>query len=661
MLWTLYCNGTEKSLADWGLANPVRKLVSQGRDELTLSADSAAADSPPLFPFQSVATVRRNRTVNPDGTFSGGTVWFTGIVVQTPRHGAPEGEGLYYKIAGPWWYLDNYTFQQAYKNVFLGYSSGGGSGGAGTPQFGQKYSSHLFLNQGFPTGGTTNPWLKITTGAQIIEALNWALKPHLDAGTTAPFQIGTVSPDVDAPVDEVRDITCAEVIHKMLRWTPDAVTWFDYSTTPPTFHCQRRGELQAVNLALTGSGIKDLAINPRYDLQAPSVQIFYETASSVNGQASLSLTKDFYPDPLPTDPLKQFASLQFTVDLQGLQSSVSKASLVCEDIAPTVTSWWLARHPQYRSSDGVDGIAAFTLNSSSVVRSPNPAVSSAGVTVADKGFTRELISGQLTEWMTFGSQRITVKATADITYNNGTVQKRVPLSYQCLSTDAVTGPQLHQNIAAYPEPVPQGLAASIYSAISVLQYEGSLSLQEQEVDGTVRIGHVVNLTGSAIAAWDGMKVLIQEISEDLTSGVTTLYFGPPKFLSAGELVDLLRVNRLRTIRSSFSMRPGGSAGGNADSPVDIGEQQPEKNSIAGHIPPNPHVVSENPDGTGARILHSALSGDASITLGSSAAANTINLKLSDAGGANLYVRYLSVCQDGVAGGIYVLASNFIPG
>jgi hypothetical protein len=34
----------------------------------------------------------------------------------------------------------------------------------------------------------------------------------------------------------------------MLRWSPDAVTWFDYGTSPPTFHCRRRGELATVNV-----------------------------------------------------------------------------------------------------------------------------------------------------------------------------------------------------------------------------------------------------------------------------------------------------------------------------------------------------------------------------------------------------------------------------
>ena len=44
------------------------------------------------------------------------------------------------------------------------------------------------------------------------------------------------------------------------------------------------------------NSVKDLKISARYDLQSPSVQIFYETSSSINGQQSLSLVTDFYPN-----------------------------------------------------------------------------------------------------------------------------------------------------------------------------------------------------------------------------------------------------------------------------------------------------------------------------------------------------------------------------
>jgi hypothetical protein len=241
MNWTITSNGTEKLLADWGVIRVTRKLVSQGVDELSFHADGVPADAAPLFPNKSTLMLSRNRMQASDGTFSGGTTWFQGLVIQTPRAGAADAEGMAYRVAGPWWYLDNLTFQQAYQNIFLGYAV---AGDPTTAIYGPSNSSHLFLNQ----APVVNALLKITTGQQIIEALNWALKPFITAAATPPFQIGNITPAVDVPIDEVRDITCAEVIHKMLRWSPDAVTWFDYTTAPPTFNCVRRADMTSMNL-----------------------------------------------------------------------------------------------------------------------------------------------------------------------------------------------------------------------------------------------------------------------------------------------------------------------------------------------------------------------------------------------------------------------------
>lgn len=243
MNWTISYDGTEQLLGDWGISNVRRKLVSQSRDELTFATDGLAADSAPLFtPYDPWLTLWRDRTLNTDGTFSGGTTWFQGIVTQVPRVGAPNAESMMYKVVGPWWYLEHMVFQQPYQNIFLGYATAGDP--TSEPVYGQANSSHLFLNQGL--SGTA--LLKINTGQQIIEALNWTLKPFVDGNVTPPFQIGRITPAVDVPIDEVRDITCAEVIHKMLRWSPDAVTWFDYTTMPPTFNCIRRSDMTAVNI-----------------------------------------------------------------------------------------------------------------------------------------------------------------------------------------------------------------------------------------------------------------------------------------------------------------------------------------------------------------------------------------------------------------------------
>ncbi len=242
MIWTLKYNGTEKTLAAWGLIQVQRTLLSQGVDELSFVADGQPADAAPLFPFESTVVLQRDRTQNTDGSFSGGSVWFSGLVTQIPRSGAPDAERNAYKVSGPWWYLDRRVFEKTF-NVFNGYAV---PGDTSTATFIKVFVSwcYLFLvpsSPGVPLG-------KQTTGQQIIEALTWALKPFTDNSVTPPFQIGTVTPDLDVPIQEVKDITCAEVIKMCLRWSPDAVTYFDYTTSPPTFNCKRRSDFTPVNM-----------------------------------------------------------------------------------------------------------------------------------------------------------------------------------------------------------------------------------------------------------------------------------------------------------------------------------------------------------------------------------------------------------------------------
>ena len=118
MNWTIACNGTEKLAADWGLTQLTRKLVSQGTDELSFKAERNGCGRGAAF-FSCGATVVlwRDRAADGGGIFSGGTTWFQGLVTQIPRAGAPNAESMTYRVAGPWWYLDNLVFQQVYQNI----------------------------------------------------------------------------------------------------------------------------------------------------------------------------------------------------------------------------------------------------------------------------------------------------------------------------------------------------------------------------------------------------------------------------------------------------------------------------------------------------------------------------------------------------------------
>lgn len=415
---------------------------------------------------------------------------------------------------------------------------------------------------------------------------------------------------------------------------------------------------------------RNISVNARYDLQSPSVQIFYETITTINGSQSLSLVKDYYPNPLPTQPAKQFASLQFTVDLQGIVATVTTATLACDPIIPTDPDWWLGKHPElepYDPSDPSDTsnqIASVSFDFTTLNRSPNPDQNPNGTPITDKGYQNELTTGQIAPWMNFAAQRLTFTVRASVIYRNGEI-KPTTLTYQCVSTNATSGTYASQQISTLAEPVPIGLAQAIYNAISILQFEGSLVLQEADCSGSLLIGQLFNITGSANSEWNTMAAQVQEVEEDLDTGQTTIHFGPNKHLSAGELVDLLRVNRDRQSLSGYQMRASGQPSAQGGD-VTLGQNTPEKNSAPATSPPNPAVIASTPDGTGPIIQHQSTGIDAVSTWSApkqpsgTSAMGSVRISLIDAEDRDLFIQPLSICLNGVSGTIYFLCSEFEP-
>lgn len=666
MNWTITYNGVEKTFADWGLSQPVRTLLSHGQDEFTFTADGANADAAAAFPFRSTLLVRRDRRQASDGTWSDGKPWFTGRVIQVPRQGNPKGESMAYKLAGPWWYLENLVFEQPY-NFFKGFTV---PNDPTSPPIlvPDGTSSHLFLGLNI----NTVPWSYLSTGQQIVEILQWVLKQFTDTGGTVPFQIGTVTPAVQPPIDEVKDITCAEAVRKMLRWSPDAVTWFDYTTTPPTFHCGRRADLAVLGLDINaGVLINSVRVNARYDLQAPYVLVKYESNTLIQGQSSLALSYDIYPGgngiatatqpALPANADSRFAGLTFTVNLQGIQTTETKATLAVEPINHTSLDWWLDKHPdlvKHDSSNPSDtsDVANIIFDPKSEPPARLPVAPIGGVPPADKGYVSQLTKGQLADWMTFGSQRVTLSCQVQVTSRNGGSKRLHKLTYQCLSTNAAGGTYQKQAITTPQEPTPIGLAKFLYDATSVLQFEGSATLQEEECSGQVSIGNLLNLTGGALAEWSAMQALIQRVQENIETGQTVVEFGPPRELSAGELVDLLQVNRSRFIFTSVSMRAAGTSASGGDSSVSLGTDTPEKNSTGSGCYYDSFVVSDEPDASKALISLSIEedSGNPVIVMDDQSDPNSGSVEMdlgdvfgSDGQGHQLIFRELDVCENGV--------------
>ena len=287
--WTLTCGGLTQSAAEIGVTDLVRRRVSQGADVCLVQVGASAVGTALVFAYGATVVIARN-----------GVTWFVGRVTAVPASGDGDGEGQVYRLSGPWWFLEQLVARQSW-------SVRGGQGSVST--------SRLILGQA--ADGS-----RLTTGGVIGQMLQDAVA----AG--APLQAGVIDPALFAPLDEVRELTCAEVVQAMLRWHPDGVTWFDYTTTPlPTLHCRQRRNLPAATLTVGSAPLAAVrGITARHDLAVPAVVLHYEV--SVAGSDGATLL-DVVTDAAPAGATGQeFGALVGTIPLGAPGVAANAATAV---------------------------------------------------------------------------------------------------------------------------------------------------------------------------------------------------------------------------------------------------------------------------------------------------------------------------------------------
>jgi len=520
-IWTLKraSDSLEQTLATWGISSARFVRRTQRSDTLEIRLDGAAFDGAELFAYGSTITLKRN-----------GAIYFVGLATKTPRMARPSVEGVGYTFEGPWWYLEHIVYQQDWKFLNVG-----GSNLAAV--------SNLVLAQ-------ANDGTLITTGAQIADAVSEAV------GASAALQIGTNDCAMQVPPEAGRDLNCAEVIRRMLRWHPDCVAWFDYSTTPPTLKIRQRANLTAHSFSIAGAPHSSTDIAARPDLQPPVVVLKYQILNQDDGIDQSFVSIDKYPGgPSELQP----GAVVMTIDLQGTRSQYVKQYIKTEAIAATDVNWWKERLPWLKDSNITN--VAYVASSASLAAmdadggvdsgsDPGSASSSSG-TVYDN----LILEGEIPEWLTDHAQLALVQAklTYDIKRGNdanghAVVEHRGPevVMVKVMSTDLATDWYKQLTAVYIGDPQPTGLAQAYYTALATLQYEGSFEITEQECGTTATsfLGQVLNLTGG-LAAWSTMNALIFEATEDLATGHTRLRFGPAHYLSPKDWVDLNRINRQR--------------------------------------------------------------------------------------------------------------------
>lgn len=593
-MWTLATTKEQRTLAAWGITGLQRRRSSQAADVVTFALEAPYDAEIPFAADDEILVLK------------GTEIWFAGRVTSIRPSATGRDESIQIEVSGPWWYLERSVYEQ----VWRWYD--------GSPYV----KGHAILNQtdqGHPLG----------TRGQIIDALTVVRDRAQARYGAAPFQWqGGTIPDIQIPSDEVRDITCAEVIRKQLRWLPDAVTWFDYSVKPPMLRIARRDDLQTVALGSTDA-FSQHALVPRHDLKVPSVCIKFERVDSLNGQGVLSLSKQIAPSGATGE---EFGALVATVDLIGFSSTSASATIVSEEFPKTPNGsvggaattadkalWklWIKRKQAWLNDSAVE-----ITDVVSVLRESRHESGTLG--------RRELISGSIPPWLNAQAWDETVSVRLKLQTRSGNEvsdQYERTFSVNVTACSIGSGTYSTNTSSAAGEVEPLGLAASLFSALGILEWQGAVTLVEREISGRVGIGNRLNLIGRR-SEWETMNATVQEVDENIGTGETSIRFGPPQHLGPRDLVELLRVGRFRYTSNAQSSRSSGAAPSGS---LSIGGPAPKENGEGGATTRERFVVQV---GAGKVVL------DGAHCLGQ-----------------ELKVREVAICLNGVEKRMFVICSE----
>ncbi|MDD2763494.1 MAG: hypothetical protein PHE83_05910 [Opitutaceae bacterium] len=165
---------------------------------------------------------------------------------------------------------------------------------------------------------------------------------------------------------------------------------------------------------------------------------------------------------------------------------------------------------------------------------------------------------------------------AGVTSGARVIKATVDLTNLENNTTPMTGGALH-------------LAGAYFASLQQVFFDGSITLKAFDCPGGLHPGMKVNLLNGR-ADWATAEAIIQEISEDLLLGVTTIIFGLPSPLSGADFVALRTV--AKNARKDYPGAPGsaggstGTDGGSAGAPGTPGGSNPGGSAETGQQQPD---------------------------------------------------------------------------
>lgn len=253
-LWKI----NNKTFAELGITEPHLVIGNMVDDVFTFSDPGADFDEDPLFADEQAIILKR-----------GNVIVFQGTIAEVPRFMGATAESISYKAIGPWSLLRECAFLQHHNYAVHPKMP--------VPSLVTQYHGRVVLGQAID--GTS------LTIAQVIAGI---VNSAIAAGRA--IALGSIA-DFNTPGvwDEVTDFYCDAAIIRTLNIAPDAVVWWDYSVTPPTFNLGRRASITEVTLAVPPPGkgntapyapFEEISLTPMPRLVSNTAIVFYRSTDT---------------------------------------------------------------------------------------------------------------------------------------------------------------------------------------------------------------------------------------------------------------------------------------------------------------------------------------------------------------------------------------------
>ncbi|MFI3290560.1 MAG: hypothetical protein R3Y46_01625 [Opitutales bacterium] len=513
--YTLEINSTIKTLDAWNITSAVLTLNNQASDEFVFTCNEDISINSKIDLYRDETRV------------------FTGIIYKAPEDASAQNTKTSYQALGSWYELEEIVYQQKWTHAdsnsseFIALNT---------------YKSHVVLGQGYDGN-----LIDIATEFEHILAYAQESSADIDIGI-----MGVNSPML---YDETTDISCATAIKRILKWVPDAITYFDYSQETPTINVKRRADLEEKDLDLNIDNLKSYNISPRDDLSINGVEIKYEKTHTIDDYTWNTLEIDKYPTDLNSQSKK---SLVITVELDGYSATKEEREIVCEELDTSSVTWWQSKVPFLKNATNIEILE---------VNRNHPT------------YFYELISGSVPEWAISNTDTGTEELEAFFRYDsNGQTYEKRAITHKFTAINRNSHTFTRTVVSDYEEPRPIGLAQSLYEALNPLKYDATITLYNAHANDFV--GKKLNLL-NAKSEYASMQTPIMKLSQNLFNDTLSIKAGTPSQLYPSNIAEIFRLNKYRQSTSSTTSKTTGTT--STSSTIRINDTYSQENTTTEDI------------------------------------------------------------------------------